>query len=170
MPSKGSTLKVGERYNPLNKKFYNKFKKDTGSTIDYPTFIKIITTTNELMREAISEEEVGIQLPENLGHIIVTKYKSKKIPIDWINSNRLGKIVPLLNLHSFGYIHHIKWFTFGVNFVNNRIYKFEPYRILKRRVAKNVKGGKKYFKWENSNLWSTTKMERSLNKLYKKEE
>ena len=46
MPSKGTSLKVGERYNPLNKDLYRKFVEETGSKISYDTFVKSIRTTN----------------------------------------------------------------------------------------------------------------------------
>lgn len=167
MPAKNSRLTTGERYNPLNKNLWKDFVQETGIDISYENFRDIIWTTNELMRQAITEE-AGIELFEQLGHIVVTKYKSSKVPIDWVNSKKLGKKIPLLNLHSFGYIHHIKWFKMGTRFQNRYIYKFKPYRLLSRAVAANVKTGKKYFSWENSDFWSSTKMERTFSKFFKK--
>lgn len=172
MPAKNSKLKVGERYNPLNKDLYRKFVEETGSKITFDTFVKIIRTTNEKIRIAAADEEAGVELPEKMGLLLVTKYKSKKRPIDWAATNKLGTgvKVPYLNLHSFGYTCHIKWVKIGmVNFKHNIIYKFEPYRLLKRHVAKNFKSGKKYFKWENSDFLSSTKLERFYNKIFKKE-
>lgn len=168
MPAKNTGLEHGERFNPLNKALYNRFIDDTCINIDYKTFITVVQKTNEIIKESIVEEEAGVKLPENLGHIIVTKYKSKKTPWDWHNTMKHQVKVPHLNLHSFGYIHHIKWFGIGVRVANIFIYKFKPYRILKRAVAKNIKEGKKYFKWENSDLWSSTKMERRFEKFYNK--
>ncbi len=169
MPSKGSKLTVGNRHNPLGKKLYKQFIDETFINIDYETFCNIIKTTNTIMRNSVIEEEAGIKLPENLGNVIVTKYKSKKVPTDWINSIKFQKKIPLLNLHSFGFVHHIKWFRIGMICANKHIYKFVPYRILKRGVAKSIKDGKKYFTWENTDLWSSTKMERRFNKIYKKD-
>jgi hypothetical protein len=168
MPAKNSTLKTGKRFNPITKKFYKDFVFETGIEISYETFKSIILTTNELLREYAADEEAGIELYEGLGHLVVTKYKSKKQSIDWVNTKKLGKKVPLLNLHSFGYIHHIKWFKIGVKFKNSYIYKFQPYRLLTRKVASNVLKGKKYFKWENSDFWSSTKTERTFSKFFKK--
>ena len=169
MPAKGTSLKHGERFNPLNKQLWKAFVEETGIQIDYATFRSIIWTTLDIMRESISGEEAGIELYENLGHIVVTKYKSKKQATDWVNSKKLGRKIPLLNLHSFGYVHHIKWFKMGTRFRHRYIYKFEPYRILKREVARQIKSGKKYFKWENSDFWSTTKMDRTFQKFFKKD-
>lgn len=168
MPSKNCGLKYGDRFNPLNKELYNKFIEETAINIDFKTFLTIVRKTNEIIKESIIEEEAGVKLPENLGHIIVTKYKSKRIAWDWYNTLKYNTKVPHLNLHSFGFIHHIKWFIIGVKCANVKIYKLEPYRILKRGVAKSIKEGKKYFQWENSDLWSSTKMERRFEKFYKK--
>lgn len=166
MPSK--PLLVGKRYNPINTKFWKRFLEDTGEYVDYKTFCEIIQKTNLIIRNSIVEEEAGIKLPESLGHIIVVKYKSKKVPTDWVNSVKHKKKIPLLNLHSFGYIYHIKWFKIAASCANLYVYKFIPYRRLKRSVAKAIKEGKKYFKWENTDLWSTTKLERRYNKYLKK--
>src|SRR5688572_19566701 len=143
MPSKNTTLENGPRFNPLNKELYNKFVETSGINIDFKTFVNIVRTTNDIIRKSVAEEEAGVKLPENLGIIVVTKYKSAKIPLDWVNTLKFGTKVPLLNLHSFGYIHHIKWVKVGVRCANEFIYKLQPYRILKRAVAKNVKEGKK---------------------------
>ena len=166
MPSK--PLLVGKRFNPITKNLRKRFIEETGEEVDFRTFCKIIHTTNLIIKNSIIEEEAGVKLPESLGNIIVVKYKSKKVPTDWVNSVKFKRKIPLLNLHSFGYIYHIKWFKIGVRCANIYIYKFIPYRILKRGVAKSVKSGKKYFKWENTDLWSTTKLERRYEKYLQK--
>lgn len=161
-------LIFGDRKNPLDKELYERFIKETSINIDYKTFCSIIRKTNEIFKESIIEEEAGVQLPESMGTILITKYKSKKVPVDWVNSINLKKSIPLLNLHSFGYVHHIKWYKIGCTFANNYIYMFRPYRDLKRAVAKSIKEGKNYFQWENSDMWSSTKMQRRFEKFYKK--
>lgn len=167
MPAKNSGLKCGERFNPLNKSLWKEFVKESGIEITYEMFREIIWTTNAIICDAAANEEAGVELPELLGHVVVTKYKSTKVPVDWVNSKKLGKKIPLLNLHSFGYIHHIKWFKMNAIFKNRYIYKFQPYRSLSRMVAANIKKGKKYHKWENSDFWSKTKLARVFNKFYK---
>lgn len=168
MPAKNTTLAFGKRHNPLNRKLYKAFIEKTCINIDYAVFLKIVQRTNELINKAIIEEESGVKLPENLGYVIVTKYKSRRTPIDWKNTRLYNKKIPHLNLHSFGFIHHIRWFKIMSKCSNIFIYKFRPYRTLKRELAKNVKEGKKYFQWENSDLWSSTKMERRFTKFFKK--
>jgi hypothetical protein len=169
MPSR--TLLSGKRYNPLTKKLWRHFKKDRQIDITFEDFKNIIWTSNQIMADCIAEEEAGIEMPERLGNVVVTKYKGskKKIPIDWVNSRRLGKQIPLLNLHSFGFIHHIKWFKMICIFKNRNIYKFEPYRLLKRAVAAKVKAGKRFHQWDDSDFWSTTKLQRRFSKFYKQE-
>lgn len=166
MPS--NKLVYGSRVNPLNQKLYKQYIQETGSDIDYKTFVKIISTTNEIIRESVIEEEAGVKLPLSLGNIVVTKYKSKKSFPDWKLTKEYKKKIFHVNLHSLGFIHHIKWFKIGSDFSNKNIYKFQPYRILKRGVAKQIKEGKQYFKWEYSDFWSSTKLERNLLKFYKK--
>lgn len=169
MPS--HKLRSGKRYNPLTIKLWRAFKKERHIDISFEDFKNIIWKFNELMMEAVSEEEAGIELPEKLGNVVVTKYKGtrERTPIDWVNSKRLGKQIPLLNLHSFGYIHKIRWFKVICAFKNRRIYKFEPYRLMKRTVAAKIKAGKKYHTWEDSDFWSTTLLERRFSKFYKQE-
>jgi hypothetical protein len=170
MPSR--TLLAGKRYNPLTMKLWRAFKRDRQIDIPFEDFKNIIWTTNQLMAEGISEEEAGIELYERLGNIVVTKYKNtnkKKIPIDWVNSKRLGRRIPLLNLHSFGYMVHIKWFKMVCLFKNRRIYRFVPYRVVARAVAANVKKGKRYHSWDDSDFWSTTRLQRRFSKFYKQE-
>lgn len=169
MPS--NTLRAGKRFNPITLKFWRKFRRERGIDIDYKTFQKIIWTHNQIMMDCAANEEAGIELPERLGHIVVTKFKSKNInrPIDWVNTKKVGKIIPLLNLHSFGFMFHIRWFKMVTIFKNRRIYRFEPYRLFKRAVAANAKAGKKYFKWDDSDFWSESRMIRSFSKFYKQD-
>lgn len=167
MPAKDTTLKNGPRDTVLSKEFYNKVVKKLGIDIDYKTFNKVIITSNEKIQEIVADEEGGFKIPENMGYLVVTKYKSKKQPIDWVNSKKFKKPIYLPNLHSFGFIHHIKWFRMGltINFGTYDVYKFEPCREIKRRVSKNVKAYKVYHTWETSDFWTSSKtLKRILNK------
>jgi len=169
MPSKGSKLRDGERFNPINVKFHKQFlEENPGIDIDFKTFRQIIWNTNKDIADAIAEDETGVKFYAELGNMVVTKYKSsKKQPIDWKNTLLLHKTVPLLNLHSFGNIYHIKWFRIDSRNKGIYSYKFVPYRTLKRKVAQLIKGGKKYFHWQDTDFWSATKLERVFNKFYK---
>jgi hypothetical protein len=166
MPSKGTTYKTGKRNLIIDKKFCNSLREETGLDIDDKTIRSIILDSNDEIADLVVNGEEGFKLPENLGYIVVTKYKSKRQPVDWVNSKKLRRKVLLTNLHSFGYVHHIKWFKIGAtNFAFREVFRLEPARLIKRAVAKNVKSGKVYHEWSNSDFWGHSK---TLKKLYKK--
>lgn len=167
MPAKNTTLRNGPRDTVLTKKFYDKVIKKLGINIDIKTFNNVIVKSNEQIQKVVADEEGGFKIPENMGYLVVTKYKSKKQPIDWVNTKKLKKTVYLPNLHSFGYIHHIKWFRMGltINFGTYDVYKFEPCREIKRRVSKNVKEYKTYHSWVTADFWTSSKtLKRIINK------
>ena len=168
MPSKGYRR---TRNNVISEKFFNSIKKDSKLEIDYKTFQKIILESNSTIFDIVANEPTGFKLPEGLGYLVVTKYKSNKKPIDWKNTHKYKKVIYLTNLHSFGYISHIKWCKFSIaRFKYNEIYKFEPCRYLTRKVSANTKAGVTYFNWQNSDFWSTSKLDRLYNRKYKTQE
>ena len=167
MPSK--PMKLGTRYNPCSDKSWREFRKQTGIDIDFKTFKEIIWQTNKEISDTIINDEIGAKIPASLGYSVVTKYKSEKQPIDWINTRKLGKVVPLLNLHSFGYIHHIKWFFTGCGSKNIPLYKFKGCRYLTRSVSKSIKKGKKYHNWVTTDFRANTKAERIWDRFYNKQ-
>lgn len=163
MPNLGTAYKTGPRDLIVTKDFYNDFIKETNIKISYDIFRNIILESNKEIANMVANDDESFKLPENMGYVAVTKYKSKKKPIDWKNSLLLGKRITLPNLHSFGYIYHIHWFKAGLaTFAFKQIFKLEPCRLLKREVAKNAKEGKEYNKWDTSDFWSKTKTLRYL--------
>lgn len=173
MPNKGSTGKFGIRTRPLDIKFWKKFVKETGTDIDQKTFFNIIRTCLKSIQYSIINDAEGVQLPEWLGTVVVSKYKPEskaRKPTDWLNTNKLGYVVPLTNLHSFGHIFKIKWFKVGTRRIKNlRFMSFKFSRELTRGLAASIKSGNKYFTWSASDLWNITKMERTFLRSYKKE-
>lgn len=165
MPAKGTSY---HRNNIISKELYKKFLDEFKMEIDYETFVDIILESNSIIFDIIANEPTGFKIPENMGYWVVTKYKTKKKPIDWKNSRRLKKQVYLTNLHSFGYVYHIKWCKFAIaRFKFNEIYKFSSCRFLARKVAQNGKNGFTYFNWKNSDFWNTFKLDRTYYKKYK---
>ena len=159
------------RNNIITKKLYQTFKESNDIDIDFKTFQKIILESNSVIFDVVANEPTGFKLPEGMGYLVVTKYKSNKKPIDWVNSRRLKKAVYLPNLHSFGYISHIKWCKFSIaRFKYNEIYKYESGRELSRKVSANTKAGMDYFNWQNSDFWNTSKLDRLYNRKYKNKE
>lgn len=165
MPAKGSSYKSGKRNVILDKKFFNSLRETTGLDIDDDIIRQIVIESNLEIAESIKADDDGFKLPENLGYIVVTKYKSKKKPVDWVNTHKYKKKIYLTNLHSFGYIHHIKWYKRGVtSFAFKDVYKLQPARLLTRDVAKSVKSGKLYHSWSNDDFLSKNKILKKLHK------
>lgn len=166
MPALGKGYKTGKRDLVIDKQFCNDLRAATGLDIDDKLIREIILDSNKEISNLVINSEDGFKLPENMGYIVVTKYKSKKRAIDWVNSKRLKKKIFLPNLHSFGYTHHIHWFKKGLTqFAFKDVYKLVPSRLLSRGVAKSVKDGKLYDTWTSSDFWNKSK---TLRKIYTK--
>jgi hypothetical protein len=133
--------KIQNRANFINRETYVAFKeKFPDSKITYEQFILILKESTSTIRDHILDNPLGFKLPYNLGYIAVDKFKAKDdyVCIDWQATRRLGKRVPLTNLHSFGHIYKIKFFP------NPRVhplknYAFKGHRILNRMLAANIK-------------------------------
>lgn len=170
MPAKGLSLLTGQRTRLLSRRnpLYKKFIKDTGIEMDMNTFKKIIRTTCRKMGECIANDPDGLQLPE-IGYVVVSKSKPRTPPINRVESKRLGKLIPFLNLHSFGYVHRIKWYTGGMRVKNISIYKLKPLKKVKKSLSNNIIKGVNFFEWSSSDLWSATSLERRFGNSYKKD-
>lgn len=145
--------KVRNRVNLINKQNYKEFiTKFPKSEISYETFIKVLKESNKRIGNYILTNELGFKVPYNLGYIAITKFAQKEDykVIDWVNTSRLNKVIPLTNLHSFG-----NMFKFEL-YKNRRIkpllaYKMTAHRLIKRTLAKRIKDGKQnYLKLDNS--------------------
>lgn len=144
----GSGLsKVRNRVSLISRKQYNKFiKNHPKSGITYSQFITVLNESNAAIKEFILNNELGFKLPNNLGYIAVDKFKPNKTftAIDWPNTLKLGKIIPLTNFHTFGYTFKIKLYK------NQRMkpleaYVMTPHRLLNRELAKRIKSGKQNY-------------------------
>lgn len=166
MPSKGFHYR---RNNIITKKLHKKFLLETGLDIDYQTYKNIILDSNQVIFDTIANDPAGFKLPENLGYIIVTKYKTDKKSTDWQNSKKYKKTIYHTNLHSFGKRGHIKWSKLAIaRFKFNRIYKFKACRFLARKVSHNITENKvDYFTWKNTDFYSSSKLDRFYNKKFK---
>jgi hypothetical protein len=170
MPAKGSKYNLPNREQVLSKETWKAFKEKYNTEIPYSQFTNIIKISNKKIFEAIVEDENGFKLPENLGYLCVIKYKTKKKAINWGDTKKYGKRIYYLNLHSFGYRCHIKWFKTGISrFAFNEIYKFAPLRDMKASVSKAFKGGKPYNEWNLKDFWNTNKLEKIVNKKFNNE-
>lgn len=169
MPAKGSTYALPDRHQALNNEMFKQFKEENPDiSISFKEFSDIIKTSNKKIYDAIIEDEEGFKLPENLGYLCVTKYKTRKKAINWADTKKYGKKIYHLNLHSFGYSYHIKWFKTGIcRFLFNEVFKFAPHRHMRRDVAAKVKEGKIYHNWQVKDFWDFNRLEKLLNKKLK---
>lgn len=164
MPAKNTKYLTGKRNLIFSKEFFDEVRQTLKSDISDKDIRAIILASNEEMFDIVANSDDALKLPENLGYIATTRYKSNKQPIDFYNTVRLKKKIPLLNLHSFGYISHVKWFKKSEeNFGLKKIYKLVTSRKLSRQVSKSTKEGKLYHQWFNSDFWNINKVNKKFN-------
>lgn len=145
--------KVRNRTGFVNRASYKDFiKKNPKSNIEYDKYIQILKESNKTIRECILTNELGFKLPLNLGYIAITKFKQRDnyVVTDWQNSVKYKKLIPLTNLHSFGWMFKIKFYK------NHRIkpleiYQMQAHRNIKRMLAQKIKSGQQnYLELDNS--------------------
>lgn len=157
--------KIQNRVNYLNREGYLQFiKKYPKSDIIYEQYIKILKYSNTEIRDCILNYELGFKLPYNLGYVAVDKFKPSKkyIAVDWVNTKRLKKMIPLTNFHTFGYTYNIKIFK------NPRSKPLEGYllkahRKINRMIADKIKNeNKDYLSIDPTYYSSRFRIENSL--------
>ncbi len=163
--------KVKDRVNYSNgttsfKQFKATYPETTLTAQDYT---KIIRQSNDLIAEGILNNPYGFKLPNSLGYIAVDKFKPRKgsriKPIDWITTNKTGKLTYLTNLHSFGFIYMIRLYR-NPNKKNLDCYVFKAQKLLNRALAKKIKAGRDYDEIDRS--FFTRRF--SIDKIFKKNE
>ena len=136
--------KITDRRGFINKKEYILFKQRyPKSEITYQNYIIILKESCLAIRDHILGNPIGFKLPLNLGYIAVKKFKTNDnfIAIDWPNTLKYGKRIPLTNFHSFGHAYKIKFYK------NLKIrplvgYEMEAHRSIKRLLAQYIKEDK----------------------------
>lgn len=147
MPAKGSSLRHGNRHNVMGIKLHKRFMEATGISVSYSDFTSVIQESNILIRDIILNNPQGFKVPDMLGNLAVTKYKSKASTriIDWGKTNKTGVRVYHNNFHTFGYKMRIQWYADTLAKCRNiNIYKFIPDRLFARELAKSIFSGKSY--------------------------
>lgn len=168
MPNKGSRLKINNRHNTINKELYKEYIKKTNSSLTFKEFKNIINLCNKEIETIVLNDISGFKLPYNLGYFVVNKFRGRYTKPDFKNSLKLNKNVPLLNLHSFGYIYGLKWFKVSQSRINKKVgkintFKFEFLRVTKRALAVKIKSGSIYDSWKSSDFWTKSKIEKTIN-------
>lgn len=104
--------------------------------LDYPDkelFKKTISLIFENAKEELlRRHQVKIL---GLGHFFIRGVKVVNKLVDYGMTRKLGKVVYHTNFHSGRVRYEIKWRDRRFD----RVYKFEPYRFLKRDLAKTLK-------------------------------
>lgn len=134
--------KIQHRANYLNRREYNRFvEENPNSGIEYKEFIQILKESTKSIRQTIIDNPLGFKLPYNLGYIAVNKYKplkkSSNQPINWVATNKYGRIIPFTNFHSLGYMYKITFYP-NNSILPMRSYVMKAHRVLKRMVAKTI--------------------------------
>ena len=130
------------------KDMYKQYIKDKEGPykVEYSTFIEIIEDYFKSISEYILEGG-ELKLPYKLGYLKVagkpTNFKSKKhMPINWVETNKLGKQVIETNDHSNYIRYKFVWTKVHKGFVPNiSKYQLILSRANKRELAARIKSG-----------------------------
>lgn len=139
--------KISGRINYIKREEYNLFiEKYPSSEVTYDEFITVLKESTNVIKNQILDNPLGFKLPHNLGYIAVDKFKPNKkfVAVDWVNTRKLKKLVPLTNFHTFGHTYKIKLYK------NSKVkplfaYNMDAHRLLKRQLAKCIKENKRQY-------------------------
>lgn len=120
----------------LHREFLKSHPEYKGLT--FKEFKAIVIEFNGQLREAAIENRDGIALPERLGFIIIVKCDKALKSIDFASSRKYKKAVSFKNWDSDDYMAKIGYTNYPVkySFANREIWKFQPVKQFKTRVAK----------------------------------
>lgn len=159
--------KIQHRVSYLNREGYTEFiTKYPDSQITYNQYVDVLKESTCAIRDHILDNTLGFKLPYNLGYIAVDRFKAKDdyTAVDWVNTRKLGRRIPLTNLHSFGYMYKIKLFPNPkINPIKN--YMFKAHRLLNRMVKPQVvKDFNKYISIDRNYFSKRFNIDNYLNK------
>ncbi len=115
--------------------------------VDYATYMKVIKSFNEKLRDVILKESEEVVFPCNLGKLRVKKFKLnfERLKPDWQATKKLWetseeakkekKLVYHLNEHRNGYAYRLYWNKKSCRVRNKTVYSFKPARSLSRGLA-----------------------------------
>lgn len=139
--------KIRNRKGFINRVSYKDFiNQYPDSKVTYDEYISVLKESTVAVRDFVLTNELGFKLPFNLGYIAVDKFKPSKnmVAVDWVNSRKLKRLIPLTNFHTMGFMYKIKLYK------NPRVkplqaYEMQAHRILKRMLAANIKQRKENY-------------------------
>lgn len=139
--------------NPITMpEIYEEYKKDIRFNeelymVDYNTFCGIWKDYIKNMIEEILFKGQKMTLYWGVGELQVIKKQltEKNSSIDWVETNRHGKVIKHSNLHSGQYKYTIAWRKLDSLLKHKFFYRFIPTRDVKRRLAFIIKKEKRDF-------------------------
>jgi len=140
-PKQKQRKRLASDINCSNKKYYNKFIKETGRTdITYKMFSEIPTLVHGRMIEKLYTQSYFIRIPE-LGSLKLLKLKpvvTTDARVDWGYFNKTGEKVLRRNSHTGGYMFKLHLYTYGKKVPMYNCFNFYPSRTHKRNMAKLI--------------------------------
>jgi len=118
--------------------------------VNNKTFKKVTLLFFKLLSNEIIENGYEYKVPSGMGYIFIKKFKPKKKAIDFKLTNELyakynkdnptnKKVIYHKNNHSFGYAGRWYWNKTNAILPNKGLYKLEPIRNNKRKLAASIK-------------------------------
>lgn len=112
-------------------------------TVRRADFVKIISDFNNIVAQKLLAGQ-DFYMPAGMGRFRIVKSKNNSpvttvSAVDWLETNKIGKIVYFRNQHSNGYRYKLKWDVTGQGVKNGNKYYFVPCRNFKRTLAKIIK-------------------------------
>lgn len=128
--------------NILTKELFNAFKEKYPkyNNLDEKVFRDIIKTFNGLIWQTTIENRDGVELPESLGFLLITKYHTnKKENIDYANSFKYNKKIIHRNWASDNFTAKICYSNYSLKyrFADRELWSFSPVRQYSRTVSAN---------------------------------
>ncbi len=144
--------KVRNRVGFINRQTYKEFAaKPAHEGITYEQYIEVLKESNKAIRDHILDNPLGFKLPYNLGYLAVDKFKGLKnyVAVNWKESRRLKRLIPLTNLHSFGFFFKIKIYP-NPKIKPLQVYKMNPHRLINRALNLRIRAGNEYLEIDRS--------------------
>jgi hypothetical protein len=121
------------------KEFLKKHPKYKGQ-VDLKSFRKVITKYNENLKNAVIDNRDGIELPQNLGYLVVTKCERPKkgTNINYAATIKSGKYVNHRNWDSDNYLAKICYSNYSLKyrFSDRELWAFTPDKKFRQNVSK----------------------------------
>ena len=126
----------------LNSKMFTKFlakHPKYKNVLNANEFKKIVMSFNTNIKNATIDNRDGVELPESLGYLIMTKCnRSKKDNLDYANSIKYGKFITHKNWESDDYLAKICYSNYSLKyrFADRELWGFRPDKKFRQDASK----------------------------------